>query len=48
VIEELEQKAAEPGFWEDMENSQKVLQKTKALMTEVERYLKLVNNWDDL
>ena len=48
MIEELEQKAAEPGFWEDMENSQKVLQKTKALKTKVERYLKLVNNWDDL
>ncbi|NJD02218.1 MAG: peptide chain release factor 2 [Ruminiclostridium sp.] len=47
-IEELEQKAAEPGFWEDMENSQKVLQKTKALKTKVEKYLKLVGVWNDL
>lgn len=47
-IEELEQKAAEPGFWDNLENSQKVLQKTKGLKTKVERYLKLVNTWDDL
>ncbi len=47
-IEELEQKAAEPGFWEDMEKSQKVLQKTKGLKTKVERYLKLASDWEDL
>ena len=47
-IEELEQKAAEPGFWEDMEKSQKVLQRTKALKTKVERYSKLVSDWEDL
>lgn len=47
-IEELEQKAAEPGFWEDMESSQKILQKTKGLKTRVERYLKLVSEWEDL
>ena len=27
-IAELERKAAEPSFWDDMENSQKVLQRT--------------------
>ena len=47
-IEELEQKAAEPGFWDNLENSQKVLQKTKGLKTKVERYLRLVSTWDDL
>ena len=26
-IEQLENRAAEPGFWNDMENSQKILQK---------------------
>ncbi len=44
----MEQKAAEPGFWEDMEKSQKVLQRTKALKTKVERYSKLVSDWEDL
>lgn len=31
-----------------MENSQKVLQKTKGLKTKVERYMKLAGNWEDL
>ncbi len=47
-IEELEQKAAEPGFWDDMENSQKVLQKTKSMKNKVERYQILVTEWEDL
>ena len=28
-IEQLEYKAAEPGFWDDTENSQKILQRTQ-------------------
>ncbi len=47
-IEELEHKAAEPGFWDDLENSQKVLQKTKGLKTRVERYERLVSDLDDI
>lgn len=47
-IEELENKAAEPGFWDDMENSQKVLQRTKGLKTKVERYEKMVSDLEDL
>lgn len=47
-IEELENKAAEPGFWEDIENSQRVLQKTKVLKTKVETYEKLVSDFEDL
>jgi peptide chain release factor 2 len=47
-IEELEHKAAEPGFWDDLENSQKVLQKTKGLKSKVERYERLVAELDDL
>lgn len=47
-IEELEHKAAEPGFWDDLENSQKVLQKTKGLKTKVERYERLAADWEDL
>ena len=47
-IEELENKAAEPGFWDDMENSQKILQKTKGLKTKVESYEKMVSELEDL
>jgi len=47
-IEELEQKAAEPDFWNDIENSQKVLQRTKALKQKVEKYERLKAEWEDL
>jgi peptide chain release factor 2 len=47
-IEELEQKAAESEFWNDMENSQKVLQKTKALKNKLEIFNNLVSEWEDL
>ncbi len=47
-IEELEQRSAEPGFWDDIENSQKVLQRIKSLKAKVERYQKLLNDWEDL
>jgi peptide chain release factor 2 len=47
-IEELEQKAAEQGFWNDLENTQKVLQKTKGLKTKVEGFERLTADWEDL
>ncbi len=47
-IEELEQKAAEPGFWDDIENSQKVLQRTKSLKARVDRFYSLKSQWEDL
>ena len=28
-VEELENRASEPGFWDDMEKSQKILQRTR-------------------
>ena len=37
-IDELELKAAAPGFWDDAENSQKILQKTGKLKNTVESY----------
>lgn len=46
-IEELEQQAAADGFWDDMEKSQKVLQKTKAYKNKVERYNDLVSLYED-
>ena len=46
-IEQLENRAAEPGFWDDMENSQKILQKTSNLKAKVEKYEKLVASYED-
>ncbi len=46
-IEQLEQRAAQPGFWDDAENSQKILQKTGALKNKVEAYDDLVSAYDD-
>ena len=46
-IEQLEQRAAQPGFWDDVENSQKVLQKTGALKNKVGAYDALVSAYDD-
>ena len=47
-IEELEQKSAAPGFWDDTENSQKVLQHTGKLKNKVEAYDNLLSSYDDL
>ncbi len=46
-IEKLEAQSSEAGFWDDMENSQKVLQKTKQLKDKVERYETLKTGWED-
>ena len=46
-VEMLENKAAEPGFWDNMEAAQKVLQKTAALKQKDEiqkRYKQIVDN----
>ena len=46
-IEELEKQSASEGFWDDMENSQKVLQKMKGLKAKVEKYEALSGSYDD-
>ena len=46
-IAELERKAAEPSFWDDMEDSQKVLQRTSQLKASVETYNKLQALYED-
>lgn len=46
-IEQLEYKAAEPGFWDDLENSQKILQRTSVLKDKVNNYENLVNGYED-
>ena len=47
-IEELENMAAEPGFWDDLERSQVILQRTKSLRTKLEKYYKTLNAVSDL
>ncbi|HHZ06446.1 MAG TPA: peptide chain release factor 2 [Clostridiales bacterium] len=46
-IEQLENKAAEPGFWDDMEKSQVVLQRTSGLKSKLEGYNCLVSKYED-
>lgn len=47
-IEELEQKASEPDFWNDVENSQKILQKIKSMKDKMDKYNRLLSQWEDL
>ena len=47
-IEELELKAAAEGFWDDVENSQAILQKTGKLKNKVETYNNIVSSYEDL
>ncbi len=46
-IQQLEHRAAEPGFWDDMENSQKILQRTSMLKGKTESYSSLVAAYED-
>ena len=47
-IEELEKKAAEPDFWNDPGESQKVLQRTKQLKDKVANYAALYTMYEDV
>ena len=46
-IQQLENRAAEPGFWDDMDTSQKILQRTANLKAKVEKYEKLEAKYED-
>lgn len=46
-IERLEAQAAEPGFWDDMENSKKILRQTSNLKNKVAAYEALSDLYDD-
>ena len=46
-IKNLEDEAAKDGFWDDLENSQKVLQRTSNLKNKVASYEKLSQMYDD-
>ncbi|MCI8500884.1 MAG: peptide chain release factor 2 [Oscillospiraceae bacterium] len=45
---ELEKTSAQPGFWDDMERSQKILQKMRHNQNVCERYDKLHSDYTDL
>ena len=47
-IEELEGQSSRDGFWNDVENSQRVQKRLKQLKGKVENYEKLCTMWDDL
>ncbi|MBR2895258.1 MAG: peptide chain release factor 2 [Oscillospiraceae bacterium] len=47
-VEELEEKSSDANFWNDLQNSQKVLQRTKQLKNKIEQYEGLVSSWEDL
>ncbi|MGI6029980.1 MAG: peptide chain release factor 2 [Eubacteriales bacterium] len=46
-ISELEYKQTVPGFWDDIENSQKIITETKQKRDKVERYEKLKASYED-
>ena len=46
-IGELEQQTTAPGFWDDPENSQKVMQKVSQLKTKVKAYEDLKQDYED-
>lgn len=46
-IAELEKESAKPDFWDDMENSQKVMQKIGTLKAKVQSYENVKNEFDD-
>ena len=47
-LERLHAEVASEGFWDNLEHSQKVLQKTKQLENKVESYERMQSEWDDL
>lgn len=46
-VEELEEISAKPDFWDDMENSQKTMQKIGSLKAKIQSYTDLKNEFDD-
>ena len=47
-VEELEEKASDANFWNDLEASQKVLKRTKHLKDKLATHAGLVSQWEDL
>ena len=47
-VAQLNEETAKDGFWDDLENSQKVLQETKALERKIDKFKKLNDNLEDI
>ncbi len=47
-IAELDQKSTAPDFWNDMEKSQKILQRSSSLKNKIASYEKLKSSYEDL
>ena len=47
-VEELEQRTMEENFWDDIENSQKILQKIKSLKSKVDSMKSIQTTWEDI
>lgn len=47
-ILELQEKAAEPGFWDDPEKSQPILKETRTLEGNIEKYEKITSAFEDI
>ena len=47
-VAQLQEQAAAEGFWDDLENSQKVLQKTKQLENKINGYEKMEERLEDI
>lgn len=46
-VEALEDESAKPDFWDNMENSQKIMQKIGSLKARIQSYESLKNDFDD-
>jgi len=46
--EELDQKAMEPGFWDDPQNAQRILQQAKQVKEKIQRYEDLYQKYEEL
>ena len=45
--DELDARAAAPGFWDDMDNAQKITQRAAALKSKIEAYQQLKTDYED-
>ena len=47
-LKELEEKTSDPNFWNNSENSQKIISKISSLKSKIKEYKKLKSDYDDL
>ena len=47
-VESLDEESVKPGFWDDLQNSQKVLQRTKMLKNKLAEFDSLCADYDDI